>query len=142
MNIECNVGKLKNAVTLADRMTGKNLSLPTLHALLLTASGKTLKIRATNLNVGVEIELPATIVSEGSVLIKGDVLSNVCSHLGDGEQVTLTLQNENISVQTKKTKTLIKCVPNEEFPSLPIVEGESFSLPAATFAEGIRSVYF
>jgi DNA polymerase III subunit beta len=142
MNIECTVEKLKNAVALADRMTGKNLSLPTLHSLLLTASGKTLKIRATNLNVGVEIEIPATVHAEGSVLINGGILNNVCSHLNADEQVTLELVNENISVQTKKTKTVIKCVPNEDFPTLPIVEGESFSIPVDIFAEGIRSVYF
>jgi DNA polymerase III subunit beta len=142
MNIECTVEKLKNAVALADRMTGKNLTLPMLHSLMLSASGKSLKIRATNLNVGVEIEVPATVHEEGSVLVKGDILNNVCSHLGGDEQVTLATAHENLSVQTKKTKTLIKCLPNEEFPSLPIVEGESFTLPVEMVAEGIRSVYF
>jgi DNA polymerase III subunit beta len=142
MNIECTVEKLKNAVALADRMTGKNLSLPMLHSLLLSASGKSLKIRATNLNVGIEIEVPATVTTEGSVLVKGDILNNVFSHLGGDEQVTLSAVNENLSVQTKKTKTLIKCLPNEEFPSLPIVEGESFSISSEALADGVRSVYF
>jgi DNA polymerase III subunit beta len=142
MNIECTVEKLKNAVALADRMTGKNLSLPTLHSLLLHATGKSLKIRATNLNVGIEIEIPATVQEEGTVLVHGSILNNVCGHLDGTEAVRLSLVNENILVQTKKTKTLIKCIPNEEFPTLPIVEGESFSLPTEVLAEGIRSVYF
>ncbi len=122
MNIECIVEKLKNAVALADRMTGKNLTLPSLHSLLLTASGKSLKVRATNLNVGIEIEIPATVTGEGSILVKGDVIANVCSHLEGGESATLEVVNENLSVKTKKTKTLIKCLPNEEFPTLRLLK--------------------
>lgn len=142
MNVECNVEKLKSAVMLADRMTGKNLTLPTLHALLVSASGKSLKIRATNLNVGIDIEVPATVHTEGVILIKGDVLAGVCGHLDGGDTVTLVREGENMLVRTKKAKTLIKCLPNDDFPTLPAVEGDSFMMDAAAFSEGIRSVYF
>lgn len=142
MNVECVVEKLKQAVTLADRMTGKNLTLPTLHALLVVAEGKGLKIRATNLNVGIEIEVPATVSVEGSVLVKGDVLANVFGHLDGADTVTLSLEGENLLVKTKKAKTVIKCLPQEEFPTLPVVEGESFEIETALLGEGIRSVYF
>ena len=141
MNIECSVKKIRDAVGLADRMTGKNLTLPTLHAILITASGKTVKIRATNLNVGIEIEVPAKVITEGSVLVKGDIISNVCNHLEENESVVFNLINDNLHIQTNKTKTLIKCL-SEEFPNLPFVEGESFSIKASSFIEGVRSVYF
>ncbi len=131
MNVECIVEKLKNAVILAERMTGKNLTLPSLHALLITASGKSIKIRATNLNAGIEIEVPATVVSEGTVLVKGDVLANVCGHLEGGESVTLSLEGENLLVRTKKTKTVIKCMPTDDFPTLPIVEGETVEIKSS-----------
>ncbi|HVY36049.1 MAG TPA: DNA polymerase III subunit beta [Candidatus Paceibacterota bacterium] len=142
MKIECGVEKLKNAVLLTDRMTGKNLTLPILHALLITATGKTLKIKATNLNVGIEVEIPATVSSEGSLLVKGDVIANVCNHLDGAETATLELIHDNLSIKTKKNSTIIKCLPQEEFPTLPIVEGESFSIKATDLSEGIRSVYF
>lgn len=142
MNVHCSVEKLKNAVLLADRMTGKNLTLPTLHGIHVSASGKTIKIKSTNLTVGVEIEIPATVNSEGVVLVKGDVLANVCGHLDATEIVELSLEGENLLVKTKKTKTIIKCLPLEEFPTLPLVEGELFSIEASLFSEGIRSVYF
>jgi DNA polymerase III subunit beta len=142
MKIKCNVEKLKNAVSLADRMTGKNLTLPTLHALLIVASGKSLKIRATNLQIGIEIEIPATVEMEGSVLVKGDVMANVCNHITGGTDITLEMSNENITVYTPKNKTVIKCLPPDEFPTLPIVEGESFEIKTSVLQEGIRSVYF
>ena len=65
MNITCTTEKLKNAVSLADRMTGKALTLSTLHAILLTASGKSVKIRSTNLALGIEIEIPAVVKEAG-----------------------------------------------------------------------------
>ena len=142
MKLQCSIEKLKNAVSLADRMTGKNLTLPTLHAILLTASGKSLKIRATNLNVGIEVEIPATITTEGTVLVKGDILSNVSGHLSGTTDVTLSLEHDNLTLTTPTTTTVIKCMPPDEFPTLPVVEGESFEMKAATLTEGIRSVYF
>jgi DNA polymerase-3 subunit beta len=142
MKLHCSTEKLKTSVALAEKMTGKNLTLPTLHAILLIASGNSLKIRSTNLAVGVEIEIPATIEQEGVVLVKGDILTNVINNIAVKKEVTLTLDNENISISTDNTKTIIKCLPQEEFPTLPLVEGESFEIKSEVLQEGIRSVYF
>ncbi|MFZ4500121.1 MAG: DNA polymerase III subunit beta [Minisyncoccia bacterium] len=142
MKITCAIEKLQQAVILADRMTGKNLTLPTLHALLLTASGTTLKIRATNLALGINIEIPANIAEEGTVLVKGDIIANVCSHLRGDKEVALALEHDNLTITTEHNTTVVKCIPNEEFPTLPIVEEEGFSIETKVLQEGIRSVYF
>lgn len=142
MNVTCNIEKLKNAVLIADRMTGKNLTLPVLNALLIQASGKSIKIRATNLNVGIEIELPATIELEGQVVVKGDIIANVCNNLPSIGTINLTLDHDNLTIQSQKTTTLIKSLPPDEFPALPIVEGETFELPTPIFQDGIKSVAF
>ena len=142
MKLQCKTEQLKNAVNLAERMTGKNLTLPTLHAILLIATGSSLKIRSTNLAVGIEIEIPATVEKEGVVLIKGEILSSVVSNVSGKQEVSLVLDNENLLVITESSKTLIKCLPQEEFPTLPIVEGESFEIKSDLMQEGIRSVYF
>lgn len=142
MKLKCKTEQLKNAVSLAERMTGKNLTLPTLHAILVIATGKTVKIRSTNLAVGVEVEIPASIEQEGTVLIKGEVFASVMSNVSDKYDVSLVLDHENLVVVTDISKTLIKCLPQEEFPTLPIVEGESFDIKSSLIQEGIRSVYF
>jgi DNA polymerase-3 subunit beta len=123
-------------------MTGKALTLPTLHAILLIASGNSIKIRSTNLTLGIEIEIPATIEEEGQVLIKGEILANVCSHLNDASEVRMTLNNDNLTIQTPQHTTVIKSLPADDFPTLPIVEGESIELKTNVLQEGIRSVYF
>jgi DNA polymerase-3 subunit beta len=128
MKLKCKTEQLKNAIILAERMTGKNLTLPTLHAILIVASGNSLKIRSTNLAVGIEIEIPANIEKEGTILIKGEILSNVVSNILGKQEISLTLDSENLFVATESSKTIIKCLPQEDFPTLPIVEGESFEI--------------
>lgn len=142
MKLHCSTEQLKGAIILAERMTGKNLTLPTLHAVLLMATGSSLKIRSTNLAVGVEVEVPAEIESEGVVLVKGDILANVINTLSGKKKVSITLDNENLVINTETSKTVIKCLPQEEFPTLPFVEGDSFEIKSSLLQEGIRSVYF
>lgn len=142
MKLTCAIKKLQNAVSLADRMTGKNLTLPTLHALHIEAKDSQLKIRATNLALGIEVTVPANIAEEGSVLVKGDIISSVCSHLQGDNEVGLSLENENLTITTEHNTTVVKCLPQEEFPTLPVVSEESFTLPATALVEGIRSVFF
>jgi DNA polymerase-3 subunit beta len=142
MNITCTTEKLKNAVSLAERMTGKALTLPTLHAILLIASDNSITIRSTNLALGIEIEIPATVEVAGTVLIKGEVLASVCSHLNDATEVNLSLDHDNLHIQTPQHSTVIKCLPPDEFPTLPIVEGDQIEIKTSILQEGIRSVYF
>jgi len=51
--------------------------LAILNSILLIASGKSLKLRATNLSLGIEIEIPAEVEKEGIAAIEGSVLSNI-----------------------------------------------------------------
>lgn len=142
MKLTCNTEKLKNAVALADRMTGKHMTLPILNAILLVAEGKTLKIRATNLQVGIELEIPATIEIEGSVVLKGDVVASVCSNIASTSDVVLHLENDNLVLMAAKAKTVIKALPSEEFPTLPVVEGEHVEIKRSLLEDAIRSVSF
>ncbi len=142
MKAICAVEKLKQAVILADRMSGKQLTLPVLHAIHITASGKSLKVRSTNLAVGIEIEIPATIEVEGVVVVKGDVVANVCNAISGTTDVTLSLEHDNLTIQSQKTTTVIKSLPSDEFPSLPVVEGEVVEFKSVVLQDGIRSVYF
>ena len=142
MKIECSVEKLKNAISQAERVTGKNLTLPILSSILMIASGKSLKLRATNLSLGIEVEIPAKVEMEGVAAIRGDVVSTLFGALQSGDQVVVELINDNLSVVTKHNRSLIKNYSHEDFPTIPIVNGQSFVMPAKKVVEGIRSVSY
>jgi DNA polymerase-3 subunit beta len=142
MKTECSVEKLKNAISQVERITGKNLTLPVLNSILLIASGKSLKLRATNLSLGVEIEIPAKIEKEGVLAISGSVLNAVFSNVTQNENVLLEENEGNLLVKTKKSQIKLKGSPHEDFPTIPAVTGSNFEIDSKKLIEGIKSVHY
>ena len=97
MKIVCVKEKIKNAVGTAEKITGRNLALPVLGTVLVIAKGNVLKIRATNLDLGIEIVIPAKIEQEGIVAVPGNIFSNLLSNIYH-DTVLLESKNENLFV--------------------------------------------
>ena len=143
MKIECDLKKIKEAISQTERMIGKNLTLPVLNSILLIASGKTLKLRATNLSLGIEVEIPVIkIERDGVVAILGQVLGEIFSNIQQNENVFIEEENGNILVKTKKSKIKLKGQAHEDFPTIPSVLGKSFEIDSTKFIDGIKSVYY
>jgi DNA polymerase III sliding clamp (beta) subunit (PCNA family) len=81
MKLECLKDKFKWAILLGDKLTAKNVALPTLGKVLLEAKGKSLTIKATNLDIGGEFAVPAKVEVEGVALVSGAL---ACKKLGIG----------------------------------------------------------
>lgn len=142
MKTECSVEKFKNAISQVERITGKNLTLPVLSSILLISSTKTLKLRSTNLSLGIEIEIPAKTEKEGILAVSGSVLNAVFSNVSQNENVLLEEKDGNLLIKTKKSQIKLKCHPHEDFPTIPIVEGTSFEIDSKKLIDGIKSVFY
>jgi DNA polymerase-3 subunit beta len=142
MKLECSIEKIKNGISQAERITGKNLTLPVLNSILLIASAKSLKIRSTNLSLGIEIEIPAKVEKEGILAISGSVLNAIFSNILQNENIYLENENDNLLIKTKKSQIKIKCTPHDDFPTIPVVAGDSFEIESKKLIEGIKSVYY
>jgi DNA polymerase III sliding clamp (beta) subunit (PCNA family) len=101
MKLECEIEKIKEGISQVDRITGKNLTLPILNSILFITSNKTLKLRATNLSLGVEVEIPTKVIKEGIVAVPSGSLSGVFSNV---------FQNENIFFEGEDGNLLIKTI--------------------------------
>jgi DNA polymerase-3 subunit beta len=142
MKIECSVEKIKSAIFQVERITGKNLTLPILNSILLIASGKSLKLRSTNLSLGIEIEIPAKVEKEGTLAVSGLVLNAVFLNIFQNENIFLEKQNENLLIKTKKSQIKLKSQIHDDFPTIPTVTGTSFEIEAKKLIEGIKSVCY
>ena len=142
MKLECQIEEIRNRISQAERITGKNLTLPILSSILLIASNKSLKIRSTNLSLGIEIEIPAKIEKEGLVAVSGSVLSGIFSNVFQNENIHLEGIEGNLLIQTKKSKIKLKGQPAEDFPTIPRVAGTSFEIESKKLIDGIKSVYY
>jgi len=142
MKLECDIEKIKNAISQTERITGKNLTLPVLSSILFIASKKSLKLRATNLSLGIEIEIPAVVGKEGIVAVSGSVLTGIFSNIFQNEKISLEEKDGNLLIKAKKSQIKLKCQPNEDFPTIPQVEGNTFEIDAKKLIDGIKSVYY
>ncbi len=142
MKLECKIEDIKNGISQAERITGKNLTLPVLNSILLTAGQKSLKLRSTNLSLGVEIEIPAKIEKEGTVAVSGMVLNGIFANFFQNENVSLEEVDGNLLVTTKKSKIKLKGQPHEDFPTIPKVVGVIFEIESVKIMNGIKSVYY
>jgi DNA polymerase-3 subunit beta len=86
--------------------------------------------------------VPAKIEKEGVVAIRSDILSSLFSILSGDQLVSFELINNNLSVKTKLNTIILKSIPNEDFPTIPVIQGEELLIPAKKFLEGIKSVYY
>jgi DNA polymerase III subunit beta len=142
MKLECTGERIRDAVAQVERVTGKNLTLPVLSSILIIASGKTLKLRATNLSLGVEVEIPAKIEKEGVLAIGGGILNATMSNIEGSENIILEEKDGSLSVKTKKSQIKIKGLPSDDFPTIPRVSGTTFEMDSKKLVEGIKSVYY
>ncbi len=145
MRIECSQEKIKEAVGLAERISGKHMTLPVLSCLLFEADkNNTLTLRATNLDLGIEIVIPAKVDEPGSVAIPGATIASFIGGVTEaGGKVKIELQQGNIKINTGKSSGVIKTMPHDDFPSIPHVSsGNTFSLNAADFVKGLKSVWY
>jgi DNA polymerase III sliding clamp (beta) subunit (PCNA family) len=83
MKIEILREHLDRAVQLAAKVSNKNLSLPVLGCAVFIVSKDRAVVRATNLDVSVEVVLKAKVVSEGVVAVPAHVLAQTVGAFSD-----------------------------------------------------------
>ena len=143
MNITLLHEPLRRAVTLAERVSGKKLAVESLNGIRLNTQGGSVFVTATNLDLGISVEVPATIQEEGSVVIPGNILSGILSEKGTKGDISLSLEEGNLRVKIGANSSLIKALPGDDFPSLPHVEGGSkFSIEISSFIQGLKNVSY
>lgn len=143
MKLECVREKLRDAVTSADRITGKNLSLPVLGSVLFDAQGNELVLKATNLDLGIELTVPGKISAKGSVAVPGALLGNFLGAITGAHTIVLDSTNDNLCLSSDKHSTVLKSFPVGDFPTIPRVEdGETFEISGRELAHGLRATLY
>lgn len=144
MKLELTLKKLKESVQVVDRVAGKHMTLPVLSCVLLEVKDNTATIKATNLDVGLEIVLPVKSTGNGQLAVPASILSSFISQIsGDDQIVRLEDSEQNLLISTQKTKGTIKTQSFDDFPSIPrVLDGKKLSLPAESFLKGLKSVWY
>jgi len=143
MNIECIKEKLVYAISKAERLTSKNITLPILSCILLEAHDSTLTIKSTNLDLGLEISIPVKVIKPGKIAVPGSILNNFISNITNDKNINLEVIEGNLKVYTKHSQSIIKAFTTEDFPNIPKVLSETpFTFNVPNLIKGFKSVSY
>jgi DNA polymerase-3 subunit beta len=100
-------------------------------------------LAATDLEIGVECSVPASVQEQGSLTIPSKIITEVLSTLPDGEVVLSVDENNRVSLKCGASDYLILGLPPDEFPMLPEVRDDvSFTVEKAALRSAIEKTIF
>ena len=142
MKFETTLQTFLTAASTAARFSEKKSNLPVLGCVLITAEGSRLILRATNLECGVEVVIPAKITTDGIVAVPASILAGFLGNTR-GKSVSVNLVGEVLKITTESSSASIKTIPYEDFPLLPRVPAEhSFTIKSIDFVKAIKNVLY
>lgn len=134
---------LKEGLSRIERAIGESNSLPILKHVLCDAKENTIRLSATNLELGVQTTVPAKVNESGSITIPFQTIHSIIQG-SDAERITLQTEDGVLIVQTDNYHARIQGIQADEFPIIPKLEDEntSFATPGDIFSDAIAKVAF
>ncbi len=147
MKLTCDKKELGTALQIVMRVVNTSATLESLQGVLVVVKDKITTIRSTNLEVGVEVVIPAVDTKEGSILVNPKALIESIKY-SESKKVTITKSDDDssgstilINLDTGKTK--LKVLNSEDFPNIPKQNtGEKVQLKVGNIINGVRSVLY
>jgi DNA polymerase III subunit beta len=132
-------GAVGSVARFAERRSG---SLPVLAGIALIAGDDGIKLRATNLETGIDLRVEGTIEEAGVVVLPANVLRDITSSMSGSGKLTLEHAGETVVISQGNAKSTLKTLPSEDFPILPLPDAPTseFTLPGAVLSNLISSV--
>lgn len=145
VRVTCSQESLHRALGVAGRAVAGKSTLPILGNYLLDASGDTLTISATNLDMSIACEIQAQVERPGRVTLQARVLNDFIANLPAGD-ISLS-QDQNplmILVENGQSQAHMRGIDPDDFPTLlnAVEGGQSLSLDPSLLRDAIAHVVF
>ncbi len=115
--------KFSEAVhTVARFAQRKSATLQALSSILIIAGDDGIKMRATNLETGIDLKLEGECTTKGVVAIPAVILQQIASSFTQEGKITIEHTGDIISIISGTSKSSIKTTPYDDFPSIPFPE--------------------
>jgi DNA polymerase-3 subunit beta len=141
MKITAQKQPLLDALQIVGRAVSARAALQALTGILLEVREGSLRLRATDTELGLEVSPEVSVDGEGAVVLPGRLLVDIVRSLPDG-QVELELREaqRDVEIRAGSSSFHLRTLPAEDFPRAPTAEGEPLELPVAPLRETISRV--
>lgn len=124
MKISCIQENLKQGLNLVSNVSNKNVNLPILNNVLIEVTDGSIKLAATNLEIGITCTIRGKVEETGAFTVEAKLLSDYVGLLPK-ERIDLFLVENQLSVSCNNNKTKIKGINAADFPLIPQVDKEN-----------------
>ena len=140
MKITCTQENLYQGILQVQGIAVQASPLPILKNIFLEAKKGVLKLKSTNLEIGITTSIRGKIDEEGQITADARLLSSFISLLSQ-EKVNITTDGKNLIIETSVHKTQINGLAADEFPVIPEVKKENeFKISAQEFKQSLLEV--
>lgn len=121
MKVSCTKENLLRGLTSVSHIAGKNITLPILNNVLLKATGGTLELSATNLELATISKVRGKVEQEGSFTVQAKLLTDYVTLLPN-ERIDFELRENALHIHCANNTTVMHGMEASEFPLIPTVE--------------------
>lgn len=144
MKVVCQREKLVYAVQLVQRAVSNKNPLPILSGIKFETENDSIKLTATDLEMGISCSVPADIIEAGSAVLPARYIAELIRRLPDVPVfIESDLLTGGLTVKYGQSEANFNGFPPEEFPDFSLPESDlNFSISAEALKEIVRQVVF
>ncbi len=140
MNFTILSKELKKGISIVEKITGKNLTLPILDNVLIEVLSNFIKVSATDLELGIQWWGMCKTEKEGKIAVPAKLLNQIAGVLTD-EKVNIKEKGNTLTIEGKNYKTQIKGFSADDFPIIPSFSKDVFiEVDSKKIKEGLMGV--
>jgi DNA polymerase III subunit beta len=133
--------ELAAKLSIVSRAVSTRAATQALSGILVTASEEGVTLAATDGELGLRTALEAEVVTPGSVLLPGRLLSELARSLGDASvEIESREAERDVEIRSGGSSFHLRVLPAEDFPTLPAEGEEPLTIPADALAETVELV--
>ena len=141
MKITASRQALLDSLLVVSRAVSARAALQALSGIHVAASGGEVKLRATDMELGLEVTLDGKAEGDGAVVIPGRLLVEVARSLPDGEVgIELRESERDVEITAGSSRFHLRILPADDFPRFPESDGDPVELQAQPMQETIARV--
>ena len=133
---------LLKAVQILQGVAGSRNTLPILSNILVNAQNEKIEMSATDLEVGIRIQVNGTIVEPGSITIPARKISEIIRELPPSVVKLVTTANDRVEIECERGVYTMIGLSSDEFPQMMSMPDEFFTVNAETFKTMITKTAF
>ena len=135
---------LARGLQIAGRAVSTRGSLPILGNVLLRTENGRLKLTATNLEVGINVWVPAKVDDEGAITVPAKLFTDFVNSLPPGPtELSLNVRTKTVHLKSGQYEANFKGLDAEEFPTIPVAPDKpTTKLSKSTLRRMIGEVAF